>query len=119
MSIGSDQRQYLEEVARRIEAQESLSAMDRATAAAAIRAAARTIPDEPKRPPGAAPKFNPHDAALLYYAMTRGRRVSVYKARQALSRRYGVSTTAIKEMIEKYGSGAASLFDAIGIPEAE
>jgi hypothetical protein len=100
------QRQWLTDIARKIEHGEPLNPWDRTGAAAVLRAWATRIPDREPRGRGQAPKIDAGNVSIHYACLVNGHGMKPSKAVEELAEGNGVSIEAIKKAVKKYGEAA-------------
>lgn len=110
------QRGHAREIARRLEAGESLHDLPSGSgefAAAILRLWANTLPNKPPRKRGQAPQIDASNIALEFVAMTRNPKavMSKVKVKEHLAEKYGVSVEAIRGALKKKLKDAEAFFD--------
>jgi hypothetical protein len=97
------QREWINELADKIEAGEPLKTLlDRKLAAGLLRASAKQIPDKQPRRRGAEPKFNSQQAAWEFALLVNAHGRSHNKAHEELAERFGVEPEAIRKALKKH-----------------
>lgn len=103
VDIAREQRMALRSIARKIEAGEPLSAMDRHMAVAAIEAAVDRIPEAPPRGRGHTLKVDRGRLAWEYALLRKAEGNSHTAATQVLADRHGMTQQAADKAIRAFG----------------
>lgn len=112
--VGTNQRKFFESVAVKIEKSEPLDERERICAAGAIRAFVSSIPLEPKRKRGQAPRVQYSDIAIEFVLMREkaaraGKKLSRNRAIDLLAEKHEVSDRTIKNALKECEAAACAL----------
>lgn len=100
---------YALEMSAKILAGETLNEIQRDNIAEMLRVFAEGMSESPPRGPGQPPRIDPGSVAMSFAILRIHKKMGVNKAHEELAGRFGVSVTAIKESLKKYGPAAIRL----------